>query len=119
MKKNTGNITAKYLIGELGEWINIVRPSDGRDEFGGVVAGETAVLDCWAQVDFPKTDSDELTQENRDFSRTRVVFTIRYLGAENVTEKMVVKWEGREHDIKFIQRTGRRQYAQLVTEQRR
>lgn len=110
------NISARTRIGELDEEITVRRYTITRDEYGGEVRTWETLLTLWAKVDYAKTDSDEREEGGRVISWQRIIFTVRHTG--QILPNDVILYDSLEHDILFVEKTGRKQFEILTTQLR-
>ena len=90
MRVNAGNLNKKIqIIGILSD----------RDEDGYETRREVIVREPWAQ--FSQIRGTELMKSGASFSEVKVRFLIRWSGTP-VSRKMVVRYNGADYDIEYI-----------------
>lgn len=90
--------------GELDQRIEIYRKGT-LDPDGYGEPDPELVRRCWAK--FTKSSGRELIRANADFGEAKVRFLIRW-AAGPLDRKMFVRHEGRDYEIVYINRMGRR-----------
>lgn len=98
--------------GELNKRIRIIRRADAKDADGySALPDEEAVHTCWAK--FTRTSGAETVKANADFGEERSRFLIRAT-AKRIDRKMVVRYDGKDYEILFINEYGdAREYTEI------
>ena len=96
--------------GELNRRIQIYRLDRTKVEGNYEVTQEELVLGCWAKV--TRVSGTEMAKANADFGEEKVRFLIRYT-QKVIDRKMVVRFEGREYEIQYINDYGGRTYLEI------
>lgn len=83
----------------LNKRIQILQVEKVRDADGYETTKETVVRTPWAQ--FSQINGTELMKSGASFSEVKVRFLIRWSGTP-VSRKMVVRYNGADYDIEYI-----------------
>ena len=102
--------------GELDKKIQIIRKISGAKNSNGFPLSETEeiIRECCAKV--TNTSGSEIIKANSECSEAKKRFLIRYSSKE-VNTDMVVRYHGKDHDIKYINPYGDgKEYLEIWTE---
>lgn len=80
--------------------IQIVRPKVGHDAEGFPATVDEPVLEAWASV--RTTSGYTLVKSGTDFEAATTNFTIRYPQKTKIDRDMVVLFDGRRYEIKYL-----------------
>jgi len=86
-------------------------PTPTRDASGDEVLSWAEGSNVWCHLDYKLTGSDENDQGARIHAFTKVIVTLRY--DSTITEKMRIKFDGKEHNIITIAPDPHRQFMQI------
>ena len=93
--------------GELNRRIQIIQVSQVKDSDGYSVPKEELVHACWCRV--TRTSGTELVKANSDFGEEKVRFLIRWT-SKPIDRKQLVRFEGKDYQIEYINDYGRPGY---------
>jgi phage head-tail adaptor, putative, SPP1 family len=100
------------ISGNLRYWIDILSPQTVKDEFGA--EQETFVLFTNLRAEKKEISGNYMLDNKEIFHSNRVDWTIYY--RKNLTDKMRVKFDGKEYRILYIREIPFRQGMILETE---
>ena len=86
--------------GKYNHRIQIVRPKVGHDAEGFPTPIDEPVLEAWASV--RTTSGYTLVKSGTDFEAATTNFTIRYPSKTKIDRDMVVLFDGRRYEIKYL-----------------
>ena len=86
--------------GKYNHRIQIVRPKAGHDAEGFPTPIDEPVLEAWASV--RTTSGYTLVKSGTDFEAATTNFTIRYPSKTKIDRDMVVLFDGRRYEIKYL-----------------
>lgn len=105
--------------GDLNKRIQIYRITDGEtyDRRGKPVRERTLIRSCWAKVS--STSGTELIKAGQELTDAKKRFLIRWTSTE-VTEAMVVSYDGEDHDIVRVNGYGdNKDYLEIWTDHKK
>ena len=97
--------------GELNKKIQIIKRLEKQDESGFPILADEVVRTCYAR--YSNTSGSEILKAGSEFSSAKSRFLVRY-GQEKITTDMVVRYNGKDHNIEYINPYGdSREYLEI------
>lgn len=104
------------MPGEMDQRISIIRETTTPDGVGGQTVATAELFPAWAEV----TPGSGSEQDRHDRLSGEAMYTFRIRNRRDFTiqENDRIQWEGRQYNIRFIQRPGPRQLYLMIEAER-